>query len=132
METNEKSRYASLACFVTNDLSQIFIDECKEAGLNASELRCFSLGSSISKNIAIIYERGQKYAPLILRVLDMLLRKNSINIEIQNDRKIINLRGVSTEDALRLIEAASAIKISNIESEETKDTNKTHPPVSDF
>lgn len=129
MDSHEKSKYASLTCLVSDELSQSFIDECKKAGLHASEMRCFSLGSSIVKNIAIVYERSQKCAPLMLRVLDMFMRKNSISIEIQNDKKIINLRGVSTEDALRLIEAANVIQVSNGESEKSIDTHVSRTPA---
>ncbi|HFK5732967.1 TPA: hypothetical protein ACG0DS_000456 [Enterobacter sichuanensis] len=45
----------------------------------------------------------------------MLQKKHSIKIEVAADRKLIDLRGVSTEDALKLIEAASAIRVSHSE-----------------
>lgn len=53
----------------------------------------------------------------------MLQRKYSIKIEIAADRKFFDLEGVSTEDALKLIEAASAIRVSHSEDIEISDTD---------
>lgn len=50
----------------------------------------------------------------------MLQRKNSIKIEICSDRRIIHLKGVSTENALEIIKASNAIKVSHIDSIEEK------------
>ncbi len=55
----------------------------------------------------------------------MLQRKASIRIEVAANRKIINLSGVSTEDALKLIQAADAIKLTDIESVGISDAGST-------
>ncbi|MNP38971.1 hypothetical protein D3C76_1325220 [compost metagenome] len=43
----------------------------------------------------------------------MLQKKHSIKIEISADRKLFELQGISTEDALKILEAAQAIKVTH-------------------
>ncbi|MGK8542913.1 hypothetical protein ACRS43_08975 [Enterobacter cloacae] len=105
-------------------LKQAFIDGFGEVGLHAGTVHCFSAKpTTIKEYLSVIFERGQAYAPLVLKVLGMLQRKYSIKIEIAADRKFFDLEGVSTEDALKLIEAASAIRVSHSEDIEISDTD---------
>jgi hypothetical protein len=111
-----QSRYSSLVFYVPKEIEQFFIDECLKVDLEAKRVQCFSAKPGIKDFLSIIFERGQKYAPQVLKVLNLLQRNNSIKIEVAADRKIINLSGVSIEDALKLIQAADAIKITDSES----------------
>lgn len=52
-----------------------------------------------------------------------MLQKNSIKIEFAADCKPIDLRGVSTEDALKLIEAANSLRVSHLEKRGAKMQN---------
>lgn len=54
----------------------------------------------------------------------MLQRKHSIKIEISADRKLFELRGISTEDALKIIEAADSIRVSHSEN-----LDSSEPPL---
>lgn len=55
----------------------------------------------------------------------MLQRKTSIRIEVAADRKIIELRGISPDDAIKLIQAADAIRVTDTESVGISDTGST-------
>jgi hypothetical protein len=113
MASDIKSRYDSLDLHVPEDLKQAFIDGFDEVGLHAGVVHCFSAKpTSLKEYISVIFERGKTYAPLVLKVLDMLQRKHSIKIEVSADRKTVELSGVSTADALKLIEAANTIRVS--------------------
>lgn len=111
MPSQNQSKYSSLVFYVPEDTEQFFIDECSKVGLEAKRVHPFSANPNTKDFLSIIFERGQKYAPQVMKVLNLLQRKTSIKIEIAADRKIINLSGISTEDALKLIQAADAIKI---------------------
>lgn len=114
MTSDVKSRYDSLDLHVPEDLKQAFIDGFDEVGLHAGVVHCFSAKpTSIKEYLSVIFERGKTYAPLVLKVLDMLQRKHSIKIEVSANRKIVELSGVSTDDALKLIEAANTIQVSH-------------------
>lgn len=116
MASDRKSRYDSFDLHVPHDLKQAFIDGFGEVGLHASTVHCFSAKpTTIKEYLSVIIERGQAYAPLVLKVLGMLQKKHSIKIEIAADRKLFDLEGVSTKDALKLIEAASGIRVSHAE-----------------
>ena len=125
MASDRKARYDSIELYVPEDLRQKFIDGFDEVGLHAGVVRCFSAKpSTVKEFLSVLYERGKTYAPLVLKALEMLQRKNSIKIEICSDRRIIDLKGVSTEDALEIIKASNAIKVSHIENiEEQSDTS---------
>lgn len=124
MVSGKKSKYDSLDLRVPEDLKQAFIDGFDEVGLHAGVVHCFSAKpSTVKEYLSVLYERGKTYAPLVLKALEMLQRKNSIKIEIAADRKLIDLKGVSTEDALKLIEAASSILVSHSDSEENSDVD---------
>ena len=126
MASDRKSRYDSFDLHVPQDLKQAFIDGFGEVGLHAGTVHCFSAKpTTIKEYLSVIFERGQAYAPLVLKVLGMLQRKHSIKIEIAADRKLFDLEGVSTEDALKLIEAASAIRVSHSEDVEISDAGST-------
>ncbi|MBJ8970940.1 hypothetical protein [Citrobacter braakii] len=130
MASGRKSKYDSLNLHVPEDLKQAFIDGFDEVGLHAGLVHCFSAKpTTIKEYLSVIFERGKTYAPLILKVLDMLQRKHSIKIEISADRKLFDLRGISTEDALKLIEAASSIRVSHPEDESSSGTDS---PRKDF
>lgn len=120
-----QSRYSSLVFYVPKEIEQSFIDECLKVDLEAKRVLCFSAKPGIKDYLSIIFERGQKYAPQVLKVLNLLQRNNSIKIEVAADRKIINLSGVSIEDALKLIQAADAIKITDSESVEISNAGST-------
>lgn len=124
MASERKSRYDSIELYVPEDLRQKFIDGFDEVGLHAGVVHCFSATpSTVKEFLSVLYERGKTYAPLVLKALEMLQRKNSIKIEICSERRIIDLKGVSTEDALEIIKAANAIKVShseNIEGQSNK------------
>lgn len=122
MASDRKSRYDSFDLHVPQDLKQAFIDGFGEAGLHAGTVHCFSAKpTTIKEYLSVIIERGQAYAPIVLKVLGMLQKKHSIKIEIAADRKLFNLEGVSTEDALKLIEASSAIQVSHSNDAEIQD-----------
>ncbi|MGG8157168.1 hypothetical protein ACU6YR_04615 [Klebsiella aerogenes] len=124
--SERKSKYDSLNLHVPEDLKQSFIDGFDEVGLHAGTVHCFSAKpTTIKEYLSVIFERGKTYAPLVLKVLDMLQRKHSIKIEIAADRKLFDLRGVSTEDALKLIEAASSVCVSHSEDVEIVNTEST-------
>lgn len=124
MASGGNSIYASLNLIVPEDLKQAFIDEFADVGLNAGVVQCFSAKpSSIKEYLSVIYERSKTYAPLVLKALDMLQRKNSIRIEISADRKLIDLKGVSAEDALKLIAVASSIRVSHCEDSDEHNEN---------
>ncbi len=126
MASERKSKYDSLNLHVPEDLKQSFIDGFDEVGLHAGTVHCFSAKpTTIKEYLSVIFERGKTYAPLVLKVLDMLQRKHSIKIEIAADRKLFDLRGVSTEDALKLIEAASSVRVSHSEDVEIVNTEST-------
>lgn len=115
---------ASIDLIVPEDLKQAFIDEFADVGLNAGVVQCFSAKpSSIKEYLSVIYERGKTYVPLVLKVLDMFQRKNSIRIEIAAGRSLIDLKGVSTDDALKLIAAASSIRVSHCEDSDAPNEN---------
>ena len=125
--SGRKSKYDSLSFHVPEDLKQSFIDEFDEVGLHAGTVQCFSAKpTTIKEYLSVIFERGKAYAPLILKVLNMLQRKHSIKIEIAADRKLFDLKGISTEDALKLIEAASSIRVSHSEGTEISDSDSSH------
>lgn len=127
MSSQNQSRYSSLVFYVPEETEKFFIDECSKVGLEAKRVQCFSTKPAVKDFLSIIFERGQKYAPQVLKVLNLLQRKSSIKIEVAADRKIINLTGVSIEDALKLIQAADAIKITNTESVGTSDGGSNSP-----
>jgi len=127
MASGSKSRYDSLTLNVPEDLTQTFIDGFDEVGLHAGKVQCFSTKPTTIKDyLSVLFERGKAYAPLVLKVLDMLQRKHSIKIEIAADRKVFELKGVSTKDALKLIEAASSIRVSHSDSD--AGSNSASPP----
>ncbi|ENY5348161.1 hypothetical protein ABLV08_07275 [Klebsiella sp. CN_Kp088] len=126
MASERKSKYDSLNLHVPEDLKQSFIDGFDEVGLHAGTGHCFSSKpTTIKEYLSVIFECGKTYAPLVLKVLDMLQRKHSIKIEIAADRKLFDLRGVSTEDALKLIEAASSVRVSHSENVEIVNAEST-------
>lgn len=126
MASDRKSRYDSFEIYVPDDLTQEFITGFGEFGLHVGRVHCFSAKpTSIKEFLNFVYERGKSYAPSVLKALDMLQKKHSIKIEVAADRKLIDLRGVSTEDALKLIEAASAIRVSHSEDVEISDAGST-------
>lgn len=125
MSSQRQSRYSSLVFYLPEDIKQTFVDECAEVGLEARRVQCFSANPSVREYLSILYERGQRYAPQVLKVLSMLQRKTSIRIEVAADRKIIELRGVSPDDAIKLIQAADAIRVTDTESVGISDAGST-------
>ncbi|EMG7910224.1 hypothetical protein CIW62_00430 [Enterobacter cloacae] len=124
MASGRKPKYDSLNLHVPDDLKQAFIDGFGEVGLHAGTVQCFSSKpTSIKEYLSVIFERGRAYAPLVLKALDMLQRKHSIKIEVTAERKIVELRGISTEDALKLIVAADSIRVSHANNTEVSDTD---------
>lgn len=116
MASDRKSMYDSFEIYVPEDLTQEFIIGFGEFGLHLGKVQCFSATpSSIKEFLNYVYERGKAYAPSVLKALDMLQRKHSIKIEIATDRKLFELKGISTEDALKILEAAQAIKVTHCE-----------------
>ncbi|MEG5733364.1 hypothetical protein UXO30_06155 [Enterobacter bugandensis] len=128
MATGRNSRYDSFEIYVPDDLTQEFITGFGEFGLHVGKVHCFSAKpTSIKEFLNFVYERGKTYAPTVLKALDMLQKKHSIKIEISADRKLFELQGISTEDALKLIEAAQAIKVTHSRNPET--SSEETPPV---
>lgn len=116
MASSSKSKYDSFDLYVPEDIKQAFIDGFADVGLHAGTVHCFSAKPTTLKEIlSVVFERSKAYAPLVLKVLDMLQRKHSIKIEVSADRKLFELRGISTEDALKIIEAADSIRVSHSE-----------------
>lgn len=122
MALGSKSKYDSLKLHVPEDLKEAFISGFDDVGLHAGTVHCFSAKpTSIKEYLSVIFERGKAYAPLILKVLDMLQRKHSIKIEISADRKVFELKGISPQDAIKLIEAAQSIKVTHSENPQPSD-----------
>lgn len=119
METKVTPRYDSLTCLIPLDLQEDFIKECKFVGLDAGKLQCFST-RRVDEVLKIIYDRWQEYAPQLLKILSAFKSKHKIKIEISADRKIIDLEGVTVEDALKILKAADGIKVSHQSSDTTK------------
>lgn len=114
MESAPSSKYDSLRLFVPEDLKKDVINEFGKAGLHVGVVHCFSAKpDAIKEFLSVLLERGKIYAPLVLRALNMLQRKHSIRIEIATDRKLIDIQGLSTEDALKVIEAANLIQVTD-------------------
>lgn len=126
MATGRNSRYDSFEIYVPDDLTEEFITGFGEFGLHVGKVHCFSAKpTTIKEFLNFVYERGKTYAPSVLKALDMLQKKHSIKIEVAADRKLIDLRGVSTEDALKLIEAANSLQVSHLEERRARDSDSS-------
>ncbi|HED6245292.1 TPA: hypothetical protein R5X31_002956 [Enterobacter cloacae] len=121
MSSKNQSQYFSIAVYIPDELKQTFLAECTIVGIDAKRVQCFSANPSIREYLSILVERGQKFAPYLLKVLNLLQSKSKIRIEVAADRKIIELQGVSVDDALKLIQVADAIRV--IDQQELEDTN---------
>ncbi|BBM24858.1 TPA: hypothetical protein ACG0AS_002645 [Enterobacter hormaechei subsp. hoffmannii] len=117
----KSSQYFSFAVYIPEELKQTFVEECSIVGIDAKRVQCFSSNPGIREYLSILVERGQKFAPYLLKVLNLLQSKSKIRIEVAADRKIIDLQGVSVDDALKLIQAADAIRV--IDQQEPEDMN---------
>ena len=111
MVSQNQPKFSSLVFYLPENIKQTFIDECAVVGLEAKRVQCFSSNPSFREYLSILCERGQKFAPQVLKVLSMLQKKTSIRIEVGADRKIIDLHGISTDDAIKLIQAANTIRV---------------------
>jgi hypothetical protein len=47
--------------------------------------------------------------------MKMFTTKRNIKIEISKDKTLIDLKGLSTEEAIKIIESASAIRVAHAE-----------------
>lgn len=127
MELAPGSKYDSLRLFVPEDLKKDFIDEFGDVGLHVGVVHCLSAQPDTIKGfLSVLLERGKLYAPFVLKALNMLQRKHSIRIEVETDRKLIDIKGLSTEDALKVIEAAKLIQVTYSKNAAVSATNSTH------
>jgi len=87
--------------------------------VDAGKTLCFSI-NPLDEFLRIIYDRWEVYAPKILKVLSLLRSKHKIKIEIRTDCKLIELEGLSVDDALKIISEAKTIKVQHLSSGEEK------------
>ncbi|WP_227661321.1 hypothetical protein, partial [Klebsiella pneumoniae] len=97
MSSKNQSQYFSIAVYIPEELKQTFVEECSIVGIDAKRVQCFSSNPGIREYLSILVERGQKFAPYLLKVLNLLQSKSKIRIEVAADRKIIDLQGVSVD-----------------------------------
>ncbi|AMH20086.1 hypothetical protein AL518_20055 [Hafnia paralvei] len=116
MEKKVTPRYDSFTCVIPLDLQEDFIAECKLEGLDAGKIMCFST-KRFDEVLRVIYDRWEEYAPKLLKVLSMFKNKHKIKIEVWADRKLIDLEGLSVDEAIKVISAVNEIKVSHQSSE---------------
>lgn len=116
MEKKVTPRYDSFTCVIPLDLQEDFIAECKLEGLDAGRIMCFST-KRFDEVLRVIYDRWEEYAPKLLKVLSMFKNKHKIKIEVRADRKLIDLEGLSVDEAIKVITAVNEIKVSHQSSE---------------
>ncbi|MBW5824044.1 hypothetical protein H0I68_03060 [Yersinia kristensenii] len=110
MEKKVTPRYDSWTCVIPLDLQEEFILECELVGLDAGKVEYFSR-KRFDELLRVIYDRWEEYAPQLLKVLSVFKNKHKIKIEIRADRKVIELEGLSVEEALKVISAANGIEV---------------------
>ncbi len=91
-------------------------------GVDAGRTLYFST-KPLDEFLRIIYDRWEEHAPKILKVLSLLQKKHKIKIEIRTDCKLIELEGLSVDDALKIISAAKTIEVQHLSSGEDKITS---------
>ena len=123
MEKKVTPRYDSFTCVIPLDLQEDFIAECKLEGLDAGKIMCFST-KRFDEVLRVIYDRWEEYAPKLLMVLSMFKNKHKIKIEVSADRKVIDLEGLSVDEAIKLINAMNGIKISHQLSEDKSSSHE--------
>ncbi|MEG0866008.1 MAG: hypothetical protein RSG77_03045 [Hafnia sp.] len=116
MEKKVTPRYDSFTCVIPLDLQEDFIAECKLEGLDAGKIMCFST-KRFDEVLRVIYDRWEEYAPKLLKVLSMFQNKHKIKIEVRADCKLIDLEGLSVDEAIKIISAVNEIKVSHQPSE---------------
>ncbi|MFJ1225500.1 hypothetical protein AB8P62_10030 [Yersinia enterocolitica] len=121
MEKKVTPRYDSWTCVIPLDLQEEFIRECELVGLDAGKVEYFSR-KRFDELLRVIYDRWEEYAPQLLKVLSVFKNKHKIKIEIRTDRKIIDLEGLSVEEALRIISAANTIEVTHQSSDSNEQT----------
>lgn len=117
MENKLTPRYDSILCIIPIDLQEEFLSDCKFLGIDAGKTHCFST-KRFDDFLRIIYDRWEEYAPKIFKVFSMLQNKHKIKIEVRADRKIIDLEGLTVEEALKVISAANCIEIKQLTPED--------------
>ena len=116
--TNPTPKYDSFRLTIPADLKEQFLLECKQADVDAGELRCFS--TNPPSIISVLYETAAKLemAKKFIRILKMFGQQRNVKIEVYADKKIVDLKGYSEEEAIRLIEASNSIRIVHAENKE--------------
>ncbi|WPU19555.1 hypothetical protein SPN40_04010 [Morganella morganii] len=116
--TSPTPKYSSIHLTIPADLKEQFLLECKQADVDAGELRCFS--KNPPSIINVLYETAAKLemAKKFIRILKMFGQQRNVRIEVYTDKKIVDLRGYSEEEAIRLIEASDSIRIAHTEDNE--------------
>lgn len=87
------------------------------AGLDIKPIQYFSTSPRRSELLRTVVERSSTSAPKVLRVLRMFKTTPRIRIEISTDKKAFDLHGASSEDALKLVTSADAIRMKATASE---------------
>lgn len=116
MNTNEKPpKYSDISIQLPDDLKADFLIKCKQAGLDAGEVKYFSVGAP--SVLRVLYETLTKttvMVPKLLGILKMFNQQRNIRVEVYTDKKIIDLKGYS-EEAQRLLEKCDGIRLSHRE-----------------
>jgi hypothetical protein len=115
MESKVTPRYDSIQCVIPVVLQDDFLIECKLMGVDAGKTLYFST-KPLDEFLRIIYDSWDEYAPKILKLLLSFRTKHKIKIEIRTDSKLIELEGLSVDEALKLISAAQSIEVKHLPS----------------
>lgn len=113
-------KYSSIRMSVPADLTEEFLLECKQAGVDAGELKCFLVNTP--SLVRVLYETAAKLdmAKKFIGILKMFSQKRNVRIEVYADKKIVDLSGYSEEEAILLIEASDSIRIAKRDETEDK------------
>ncbi|HGJ5890268.1 MAG TPA: hypothetical protein ACHBZA_02630 [Arsenophonus apicola] len=119
--TNSVAKYSSIRMTIPADLKEQFLLECEQAGVDAGELKCFS--TNPPSIIRVLYETAAKseMAKKFIGILKMFGQERNVRIEVYTDKKNVDLKGYSEEEALRLIEASDTIRIAHADDKEEQE-----------
>ncbi|HCR4047272.1 hypothetical protein [Proteus mirabilis] len=113
-------KYSSIRISVPADLKDVFLLECTQTGLDVSEVICFS--KDAPNTLSVLFESIAKsvIAKKIIGILKMFNQQRNIRVEVYTDKKIIDLKGYSEEEAQRLLEKCDGIRLTHREDEDNK------------
>lgn len=117
-DTSPIPKYSSIRMTIPADLKEQFLLECEQAGVHAGDVICLS--ANAPSLITVLYETLAKseMTKRLIGILKMFGQQRNVRIEVYADKKIVDLKGYSEEEALRLIEASDTIRIARAEDKE--------------